>query len=408
MREMFKFLFSMKGNDRVCVWSEPLWNIPFNMYMPFMTMYMFSLGVNDIQFGIIISVGLVVQVIFSVLGGVLTDKFGRRLMTFIGDTVAWSIPMLIWAFSQNFWWFLIGSVITGTRSVSMVSWHCLWTDDKKDEIKTQKIINWMHILAQLPIFFVPFAGIFVDRIGVIPAVRLLFIISFISMTIKFVITYIYTNETERGKARMIETKDTSLFKLIKGYKRVWRQILLSPDILRVTLLRALLGIIHTVGGTFFALYATQNLGIAYSYLAFFAILRSGIMLAFFFLIQNQLSVFNSKTMMLLGLAVYIAANGLLIVSPAQNLIWLSVFIIIDTCAVALFQPRLETLAIHVVRPRERARTQGIFDAITFTVAVPFGFLAGFLSDVDRRLPFVLNIILFLLMICFVVPKKKIN
>jgi len=408
MREMFSYLFSVKGNDKPCLWTEPMWAIPFNLYTPFMSLFMFSLGVTDVQIGIILSVFLLSQVVFAVLGGILTDKYGRRLVTLIGDTLAWSVPALIWAFSQNYWWFIAGAIVNGARTVTMVSWFCLWSDDKgpNDEHKTQKFVNWLYISGQIAIFFAPIAGFFVARNGVVPVMRVLFIIMFIVMTVKFVITYFWTEETERGAQRMRETENTSLWQLFLGYKRVLRQISLSPGILRVTILRSVNGIVTLVTSTFFALYATQNLGIAEEFMAYFPILRAGIMLTFLFLIQSRLNVFKPKNVMFAGLLVYILANGLLILTPAMNLTLLLVYVVAEACAVALFQPRLDTQALHAVRPRERARTLGIYDAITFAVAIPFGYFAGFLSDVDRRLPFVLNIILFVIMMYFVLSKRE--
>jgi len=410
MRDMFSFLFSLKGNDKGCIWTEPLWAIPFNLYMQFMTLFMFALGVNDVQIGIILAVGLAFQSIFSILGGVLTDKYGRRLMTFIGDTVSWSIPLIIWTFSQNFWWFLVGAVIHAARNITVISWYALWSDDKTDDDKpaTQKIINWLYIIAQITIFFAPITGFFISRdgVGLIPVMRFIFAGSFVVMTVKFILTWFMTAETERGLQRMRETRDTSLFRLLSGYKRVFRQVWLSPGILRVTVLRALITITQLVTSTFFALYATQNLGIAASFIAYFPILRATIMLLFLFFIQNRLNKFKSRYAMFGGLMAYIVSQVLLITSPPQNLTWLFVYIIVEACAVAVFMPRIDTQMIHVVRPRERARTFGVFDSVTFAFAIPFGYLAGFLSDINRRLPFVLNIVLFAVMAYFVLFKRE--
>jgi len=408
MREMFSYLFSVKGNDRACLWTEPLWSIPFSLYMPFMTLFMYNLGVSDVQIGIILSVGLASQVVFAILGGALTDKYGRRLTTFVGDVLAWSIPALIWAFSQNYWWFLAGAMVNGTRTITMVSWHCLWTDDKNDENKssTQKAVNWLYVFGQIAIFFAPISGFFVARAGVVPIMRVLFLVMFVMMTVKFVLTYVMSVETERGLQRMRETENTSLWQLILGYKRVFRQVSLSPGIARMAILRSVTGIFQFITATFFALYATQNLGVAEEFMAYFPILRAAIMLTFLFLIQSRLNVFKPKNVMFVGLLVYILGHGLLLLTPPMNLALLFVYVTVEACAGALFLPRLDTQALHAVRPRERARMLGVYDAMTFAVAIPFGYFAGFLSDLDRRLPFVLNLILFVIMMYFVMSKRE--
>ncbi len=92
----------LKGNARGCVITEPLWGIPFNLYSPFVSVYMLALGLNDASIGLLVSIGTAFQVFWTLLGGALTDKLGRKRTTFISDLVAWSILALIWAVAQNF------------------------------------------------------------------------------------------------------------------------------------------------------------------------------------------------------------------------------------------------------------------------------------------------------------------
>jgi len=394
---MFAFLFSLKGNAKSCIWTEPLWGIPFNLYTPFFTVYMFSLGILDAQIGILITAGRLVQMIAAIFGGVLTDKFGRRLTTFVGDFISWSIPALIWAFSQNFWWFLAAALINGMWQITGVSWECLWVDEVTDESKLAQFFNWLYIAGLLAVFFAPISGFFVEQNGVVPVMRVLFIITFFSFTAKFVILYIFSKETKRGLERMEATKDSSIFQLLKGYGGVFGQIMRSRPMLRAMALQTLISIMFMITSTFFALYATQNLGLADSYLAYFPILRAGVMLAFFFVIQNRLNIFKPQNVMRVGILVYLAANVLLIFSPPGYWIWLAVYAVVEACASALLLPRVDTLAAHAIDPKERARIRSLMNAIILAVSSPFGLLAGQLSGIDRRFPFVMNVAIFLLM-----------
>ena len=275
MREMFHFLKNLKGNAKSVVLTEPLWSVPFNLYAPFFTLYMFHLGVMDFQIGILLTVGRLLQMVFALLGGVITDKFGRRLTTLVGDCLSWSIPVLIWAFSQNFWWFLVAALVNSTWQITAVSWECLWIDDNaEDANKLAKIFNWIYITGQLAVFFAPIAGFFVERHNLVPVVRVLFLITFVSMTAKFVLLYIYSEETERGAERMRETKNTSLSQLLLGYKDVFVQILRSWKMMRALALQATVGVTLMISTTFFALYTTQNLGVPEHLMAFFPICNS--------------------------------------------------------------------------------------------------------------------------------------
>ena len=401
MINQFRFLFSLKGNARSCLLTEPLWGIPFNLYAPFITVYMYLLGVLDVQIGIIFAVGRLVQMIFAIVGGIVTDKFGRRLTTLIFDILSWSVPALIWAFSQNFWWFLAATIVNGMWHVTAVSWECLWVDDT-EESKIGPIFNWIYVAGLLAVFFAPISGYFVQIYGVVPVVRVLYLITFVMMTSKFIILYFYSTETERGKERMEATKKASMFQMLLGYKEVFNTIFKSKSMVQALMLQGLLGIVFLTTSTFFAIYVTQNLGIPDEFLAYFPILRAIIMLVFLLVIQSWLSKYNTKNMMLLGLAIYIVAMAWILAAPYGNWLWIAVYVVMDACAAALLLPRLDTMVTNAITPEERARIRSLFNMLILAVSSPFALISGVLSDMDRRLPFVLNLVLFLLMVVVIV------
>ena len=77
MHPLLRVLADNRGNPRTLVLIEPLWGIPYNLIAPFATLYMYTQGVTDVQIGLILSVTMVVQVLFSFFGGILSDKLGR-------------------------------------------------------------------------------------------------------------------------------------------------------------------------------------------------------------------------------------------------------------------------------------------------------------------------------------------
>ena len=79
---MIRTLFGLKGNPRSCIWLEPLWGIPYNLYLPYVTLFMTRLGMTPADIGLITSVTLVSQMISAILSGVLADKLGRRWWDF--------------------------------------------------------------------------------------------------------------------------------------------------------------------------------------------------------------------------------------------------------------------------------------------------------------------------------------
>ena len=65
-------------------------------------------------------------------------------------------------------------------------------------------------------------------------------------------------------------------------------------------------------------------------------------------------------------------------------------------AASLVNPRKDALLQLNLDPQERARLNALIMASTVALSSPFGYLAGWLSSMDRRLPFGFMILLFLL------------
>ncbi|MDR1664948.1 MAG: MFS transporter [Clostridiales bacterium] len=404
-------LKNLRGNSRACVLTEPLWTIPSNLYTPYFTLYMYSLNVRDGQIGLLLAVGLFLQLLTSLAGGVLIDKFGRRRVTFITDLVAWSLPCFIWAVSQDFNWFLAAAILNSFDQISAASWQCLLVEDTEAE-KIVHIYNWCQIGGLLAVFFAPVSGLLIGRFSLIPVMRGLFIFSFLSMTAKFIILYLYSTETRQGVVRMAETRGKPLLSLFAEYGAVFKRAAANPATVRALALSALSYICGMVTGNFFSIYITQDLNIPETYIAWFPIARAAVMLIFFFGAQKIFARWKMKPAMITGIGLFCAAHALLIAARfgagggMALLPVLFVYSVLDACATALFFPRKDAIVILDMEPAERARTLSLIFMITLGVSSPFGYLAGLLSEIDRRLPFLLNLVLFAAMLWIVGSAKE--
>ena len=406
MREMFTFLKNLKGNPKCIFMVEPLWGAPFNMFAPFATLYMFALGLGDVDIGLLLSIGMFANFIMALLGGVLTDKFGRKRTLLIADFLCWSIPVLILAFAQNFWWFLASALFSSLVHIAVVAFECTWQDDT-EESKLPKLVNWFHIFWLGAVFFALVSAYFVEHHDLVIVMRVIYLFAFISMSIRIVILTFTLKETERGKERMAATKNLSIIQQLSGYKEVFFQIMRTHRMRRMLIWMPMVNIFMMITGTFFALYATQNLEISDYFLAYFPVIRAGVSLLFFLFIQNRLMGYNPKYLMAVGLVLYVAGHILLLIAPPQNITWLWAYALVDAWAASLFLPRLDALLFGSIDPTERARCRSLINVVVLAATSPFGILAGFLSDMDRRLPFVLNMILFIcLFFLILVPRRE--
>ena len=82
---LFHTLMELRGNPRACLYTEPMWGLSMNLCLPYMSVYMLAFGLHDVQVGIVSSVYMFSQMIFSFLAGAIVDKMGRRKSTVIFD-----------------------------------------------------------------------------------------------------------------------------------------------------------------------------------------------------------------------------------------------------------------------------------------------------------------------------------
>ena len=389
---LWRTLKSLKGNQRTLVYLEPLWGIPYNLFAPYATLYMFSLGVKDTQIGLIASVGMVFQILFSLLGGVVTDKLGRRMTTLIFDMAAWAVPSLVLAFSSNFTHFLIAAAINALIRIPMNSWVGLLVEDaRKDQIVS--IFTLIYICALGAAFFSPLSGLLVERFGLVPTMRALYLSMFFIMIVKVTIGYFWTSETAVGLVRMEETKHLSILHSLGQYGEVFGHILKSPATLTTLGLMLIMNIVGVVNGTFWTLYASETIGIQKGYISIFPFIKSIAMLISFFTIVPKVRTDRFRRPMFFGFTLFAVSQILLLAVPPKGLFLLAVSIVIEALAVSLISPLLDSMQILMVNPQERSRIISLIYVMVIALSSPFGWIAGLLSSLNRRLPFVLVLVL---------------
>lgn len=398
---------NLKGNPKYCISTEPLWFIPYNLYIPFATLYMYQLGVNDSQIGLLLTIGMILQVVASFLGGVLTDKLGRRFTTVLFDILSWSLPCLVWAFAQNFWWFLAATMLNSMWQITNNSWSCLLVEDC-DKRVIVTVYSCIQMCGLFAVFLAPISTFLVGAFDVIPVMRGLYIFSFLSMTAKFLILYFWGHETEQGRIRMRETKHVPFRKLLHGYKDVLVKLLRSKQMLLVLAVMLAYNICNTVTLNFFGLYATQDLLIDEKYLAVFPMIRSVIMLIFILAVQSKLNRLPFKPVMTVGYSLFILSHVILIFAPEKSMGALLLYTLLEACSLACIVPRKDGLSAIFIDEKERARVSALLYMLSIGITAPFGWIVGLLSSTNRALPFVLNIVIFALALLLVRTSKEVR
>ena len=396
--KLLRTLFELRGNPRVCVYTEPMWGLSMNLCLPYATVYMLAFGITDIQVGIVTSIYMFSQMICAFISGAVIDKLGRRMSTAVFDFLAWSLPCLIWAFSQGFWFFVVAALLNGFMKITTVSWDCLLVEDAPKDKITQ-IYSWVFICGNLSALFAPISSILVAELTLIPAIRILYINAFIIMTAKLLILYKFSTETEVGKIKREESRHMSWSEMMTKYRSAFNKIRTSRGTIFAIIISILVEIVAMLGMTFWQIIASRRIGVPDTLLPIFPMARSILSIILFFTVIGHIKQTKLKWPLYGGFFSSII-SCLLLITITDTGVWgyviLSASLVFEALGVSVLGTLRESLVAIHVDPEERSGILALLQTTVMLVSVPFGYIGGLLSDISRVLPFVLSIVLMVL------------
>ncbi|MCL2264607.1 MAG: MFS transporter [Treponema sp.] len=369
-----------------------------NLCMPYLSVYMLALGLTDSRIGLVVTINLLSQIVFSFLSGPIADKLGRRKATAVFDVIAWCIPALIWWRAEGFWFFLAAAIINGSNGVTANSWNCLLVEDAEKKQIT-RIFSLVSAFGQLSAIFAPITAVLISRLTLVPAIRILFLNGFILMAVKVVALFLASKETETGKKRITETRDKNIFQLAGGYGSILKMIIKSQGMVFSIVIAALGWIVVTINNTFWQIIVNKKLLIPEETLPLFNVFRSVLAIVFLFFVIPKLLKGILKIPLIFTFISYFIGQLLLISIPVEGVMKYPLVLLslaFDGFGYgALFMLCESLIAIHV-NPDERARIMAIRFMIMMMVSAPFGWIGGILSDISRNFPFILNMFILII------------
>ena len=178
---LIRTLINLRGNVRGCVYTEVLWGIPFNLYAPYISIYMLTLGLKDSQIGLLTTIGLTFQVFATLMSGSIADKLGRKRTTLIFDILSWSVPSVIWAVARDFRYFLVAAIVNSVWRIVDNSWRLLLVEDTDPRLLVD-VWSWISISNLAVGFVAPVTGLLISRFSLVPTMRGLYWLGVVMMT----------------------------------------------------------------------------------------------------------------------------------------------------------------------------------------------------------------------------------
>lgn len=392
---LWRTLRTLKGNQRACVVTEPLWAIPNNLFIPFASIYMAALGLQDAKIGVVMSIGLAMQFISSLFSGAIVDKYGRRRTMLIFGLISWSLPCMLWASAQGYWYFLLAIILNGLWRIIGNSFSCMIVEDGDMDalVNIYTILNFLGLLAGL---ISPLVGLCIDRFTLVPTMRIIYLVSLVLMTVKFILQYRLANESKIGKQRMEECKNRSLFALTFGGWNVFVNSLRHTGLLLYVILMTLINCFNITQATFWPLFVMDSYGVSESMIAVFPLVKVITTMMTFLFITSRIPMHSTKRPLLMALGTHLIGLCVLILClPFAKAAIAAVFFsaICEAVALAVLGPLCESIMSVVIPDKERARVVSLITATILLISIPIGAIAGQLSQHNRMFPLVLNICL---------------
>lgn len=397
-------------NAFVMLMYEPMWGITYNLFIPYFSLYMAQLGCTPEQIGLLGTVGLVCQMLVTLVAPQITDRLGRKKTTVIFDILSWSGAILIWVFASNFWYFLAAAIVQSINRVVHVSWTCQLIEDTEKDLLV-KIFSWLTIAGLLSGFFSWFAAGFVKTYSVVPTMRWLLGIAFVLMTAMFLLRNAFTHETSVGKMRMEQSKSESFLSQTVSLFKVTVDIWRNKKTLFFFIMTALYNSALVVKGPFFALLLTGPLKFTDDFAGYFATAASITMLAIYLFAQPLLTRLRPKAPLSVGLV--LCAVGALILVPSfgshtADLIAVIISVVLTAIGTSVAQPFIDGISHASIDNEKRSNMTSILMSLTLFTSAPFGWLGGWLYTLNSRLPFLAGTVLFIICVILMVTLYKNN
>jgi MFS family permease len=272
------------------------------------------------------------------------------------------------------------------------SWTLLFVEEAP-ESKLVHLYSLANIAGLIAGFVAPVSYFFVDKYSVVPTMRVLYGITFVLMTTKFVLLYFLTHETEIGKRRQGEFQHRSMPQHLLDSRHVLAKMLKTRKVMYTVALLACFGAIRSVIDNFWPLLITEKLGIEQKYLSMFAMLRSLVFVFGYFLFTGKLDVRKFKKPLLIAFSCFGAVQCMLVFLNTGSYWMLGLGVFAEALSLSVLSPLTSSLQMLSMDREERARMNGLFLAMCLLITSPVGALAGALAEADRSLPFLLTLAL---------------
>lgn len=372
-------------NIKVLVAGWVIWTPVQAMSMPYSQLYKKELGASPFIISIMSSAFNLSNSAAKILGGYLTDKYGRRKVLWIGTLFA-SLSYFLYALAPTWEWLFVADVLNGIALFYQPALRSVIADSTVMELRG-RIYSLIHVVPDVLSTFSPLGGAWiVENYGLVEGMRILYTAA---MAAGLIVTFM--------RWRWIEetlTRSRREFSFWEAYKE--SIIFIRGSLTPLLMMEILVTLVMSLG-FLYSYYKFYFLGIDEIQLGILATLTSGARIVFTYPFGYLVDKIGRgpvlKTSFILGLVAVTA----IALAPAKTSITFPYIILAEVVSVVwmiAYWSVIAPLTADIVPLKMRGRVQSILDLITSLVWIGGTLVAGKMYEsLGPRMPFMLQALL---------------
>ena len=397
LREEFSFV---KGNLLVLIVSYTLFRMTDSMSYSFQSLYIRELGASPFLLGLMSSLGSLIFALVRIPGAFVADRYGRRrVITVFTFGVAFSY--LFYAFAPDWRMVLVGIVMLNASQVYIPALEAIEADSIPAERRGMGY-STINVLTSLPAMLTPpIGGFLVDRLGLVPGVRIAYGVTIVGVLLSAVIRALFLRETLEEPQEFQWADVGSTFRGSLGsIVEAWREM---PRNMAYLTLAMLIGAFETpIFTIYMSLYAIDVVGVG----GFeWSLMSTAFMLVGLLVglpIGRMIDSIGRKRSILLA---YIFSTPVIVLFIlSRSFIPLLLSQILFAVSQAFFYPAFMAFQADLIPPDKRGRILGVIGTMRTLAFVPAAALFGIMYESGPATPFICAIVLEVLTVAIVAAK----
>jgi MFS family permease len=258
VRSSLRFL---SGNILVFALTDMLGNFARSMVFPYASLYILALGGDAARIGLVAFLGQLAGLFLLPVAGHICDHSDRvRLMALAG--LLSSLFLLMMIFTPNWQGIALASLLTGTVVFQFPAYASLVADSLSPESRGQGMAAQNALSNSLAILAPYLAGVVIERYSANLGMRLLYAAMFLVYLASAFIVLRFLKEPSPGRREPLQLP-VLLSALGQAYRGIPRLVQQMPRPLKALALVVVLSFVtNGLTGSFWVVFATEQLGLS--------------------------------------------------------------------------------------------------------------------------------------------------